>query len=181
MPAMFWIPRSLSCAALVALLGCGDDGGPAVDAAPGEDTDADNRVFDATNGVVCAGALANYTGVLVNAGAVEDRQNLVFLADLDSESAPDRLRVSVANAVLQKEGTFELPNADWSVSIRLDDADSSCSDALAAFSGTLRVDNVDERFKANLDRVILVDSVADPTCSAALSQASFDVAIERFL
>ena len=75
-------------------------------------------------------------------------------------------------------GTFTLPTTEWAVSICLDAASATCDNALVAHSGTLRVESAETRLKANLDRVIFVDNLTTPTCSASVTQSSFDVAID---
>jgi len=161
-------------ASLVVLVGCGDDGA-SEDA--GVVIDAINVRPDVMNGVTCPNAEPNYPGALQSPTATDDGTTLTFFGDLNTDTPPDRLRIVVADNVAEPIGTFVLPHADWSVSICVDDSDSTCATELVAFSGTLRVESVSTRFKANLDRVLFVDSQATPTCSASVSQASLDVAI----
>ncbi len=169
--------RFLTTSALltVALGGCGDDGG-------GDDAgtaiDASTIRIDVMNGVLCTGAAANYAGNLVTTGAQDDGTNLLFQGDLNSDSPPDRLQLQVASNASAPTGTFDLPAGEWSVSLCLDDVDGSCTNALSAFSGSLSVTSVTTRLQASLNRIIFVDNLTTPTCSASLTQASLDVAID---
>jgi hypothetical protein len=158
----------------IPLLGCGDDGGKSDDAG----IDAATIQADVMNGVLCTGADANYSGDLAATAAQNDGTDILFRGDLNAGSPPDRLQLKIASNAAMPTGTFDLPAAGWAVSLCIDDPDGSCGTALPAFSGTLRVDSVETRFKANLDRVIFVDSLATPTCSASVTQSSFDVAID---
>lgn len=169
--------RPIVLASGVLLLGisaCGDDGGgadagPIIDAAPRADV---------MNGVVCAGAEANYTGNLLTTGAINDGSEILFGGDLNADTPPDRLRMRLPSAAVTPTGTFTLPNSEWAVSLCLDDPDGTCANQLLAFSGTLRVDSVESRLQAGLDRIIFVDNLTTPTCSASLTQVSLDVAID---
>jgi len=161
----------LATSALLASCG-GDDGVPG-DATPEATIDA--SVFtDAPAGVVCTGALANYPGSLEGPAANDDGTTLVFTGALDTTS--DTLRISAPTA-MAAIATIELPDPTWAVAICVDDTSGDCSTRLPAYSGTLRVTSVTDRFQASLDRVIFVDSIDTPTCSASVSQSSIDVAI----
>lgn len=162
--------------AVLLLTGCGDNGG-SMDTGPGDVVDAMNARPDVVNGVVCSGAQATYGGTLLNPAAEDDGQELQFFGDLNANATPDRLRLLIADNAAQALGTFELPTSEWTVSICVDDGDESCTSALPAYSGSLRVDSITDRLQASLDRVIFVDDLDTPTCSASLSQASIDVAI----
>jgi hypothetical protein len=166
---------ALSSALLLSLAGCGDDG-ESIDAGPDQIIDA-MPLPDVVNGVVCANAQANYGSAIQNPQAEDDGTTLEFFGDLDAGSPPDRLRLSIADNAATPTGSFELPMGEWSVSICLDDNDGSCANELVAYSGTLAVTSVSDRLQASLNRVIFVDSLATPTCSASLTQASLDVAI----
>jgi hypothetical protein len=171
--------RSLSFAASFLTLGlvaCGDDGG-GIDAGPDEIIDAAPRA-DVMNGVVCSGAEANYTGTLVTTGAQNNGTEILFRGDLNADTPPDRLQMRIANNATTPTGTFTLPASEWVVSLCLDDPDGSCANALSGYSGTLRVDSVESRLQASLDRIIFVDNLTTPTCSASLTQSSLDVAID---
>ncbi len=161
----------------IALAGCGDDGG---DGGTGGDViDASPTILpDVMNGVLCTGADANYSGDLVTTGAQDNGTDLLFAGDLNTGTPPDRLQLKIASNAAMPTGTFSLPDPAWSVSICIDDPDGSCGAALSAFSGTLRVDSAETRLKASLDRIIFVDNITTPTCSASLTQASLDVAID---
>jgi hypothetical protein len=161
----------------MSLIACGDDGG-GTDAGPGDIVDANRVQPDVMNGVVCAGAAANYSGSLETTGAEDDGTNLLFRGDLNLDTPPDSLQLRIASNAATPTGTFTLPGSEWSVSICLDDSDGSCTNALVAFSGTFRVETAVTRLKANLDRVIFVDNLTTPTCSASVTQASLDVAID---
>lgn len=163
--------------ALTSAIACGDSEGdtPAIDATPS--IDARPGTIDAAAGVVCAGALASYPGMLFSPMANDDGQIFVFDADLTSDSPADGLRISINDSVVDKLGTFSLPSTDWQVSLCIDDADGSCTNELTVVSGTLIVTSVSGRFRANLNESVYADDAAAPTCSAALRQASFDVAI----
>ncbi len=166
----FFLAMSLTIA-------CGDsksdapeiDGSPAIDARPG--------LVDAASGVICTGALASYPGMLFSPMANDDGQNFVFNADLTSDSPADGLQISISDDVVDKLGTFSLPSADWKLSLCIDDSDGTCANELKVVSGTLVVTSVSGRFRANLNESIYADDVVAPTCSSALRQASFDVAI----
>ena len=157
------------------LTACGDDGG-GIDAGPGDIIDAAPRA-DVVNGVTCTGAEANYTGNLLMIGAIDDGE-ILFGGDLNTDTPPDRLRMRLPAAAATPTGTFALPNSEWAVSICLDDPDGSCANELLAFSGTLRVDSAETRLQAGLDRIIFVDNLTTPTCSASLTQVSVDVGID---
>lgn len=161
----------------MALLGCGDDGG-GIDAGPGDVIDAQSAQPDVMNGVVCAGAEANYSGTLLVTGAQNDGTNLKFGGDLNAGTPPDRLQLQIASNAAMPVGTFTLPDANWAVSICIDAASATCDNALLAYSGTLRVESAETRLKANLDRIIFVDDLTTPTCSVSVTQSSFDVAID---
>ena len=161
----------------IPLIGCGDDGAK-TDGGAGGPIDATTTQADVMNGVVCPGAEANYSGDLLATGAQNDGTEILFRGDLNAGSPPDRLQLKIDSDAAMPTGTFVLPTTAWAVSICIDDLEGSCSTALRAFSGTLRVDSVVTRFKASLDRVIFVDSIATPTCSASVTQSSFDVAID---
>ncbi len=161
----------------MSLFACGDDGG-GTDAGPGDIVDANRVQPDVMNGVVCAGAAANYTGTVDPTGAQDDGTDLLFRGGLNMDTPPDRLQLKIASNAATPTGTFSLPATEWAVSICLDDPDGSCANALVAFSGTLTVNTAVTRLKANLDRVIFVDNVATPTCSASLTGVSLDVAID---
>lgn len=163
--------------AMSSAIACGDsksdapeiDGSLAIDARPG--------LVDAALGVVCEGAMASYPGMLFSPMANDDGQNFVFNADLTSDNPADGLRISINDSVVDKLGTFSLPSTDYAVSLCIDDSDGTCANELKVVSGTLVVTSVSGRFRANLNESVYADDVAAPTCSAALRQASFDVAI----
>lgn len=170
----------LSRAALLATLSlatttaCGNDDADSRDAAPQGIVDAAENVSDAMNGVVCPGTQANYPGSLNGPTAGDDGVTLEFSGELDSSE--DLLSISVASNAAAN-ATIELPDAAWSVAICVNDADGSCSDRLEAYSGTMTVTSVAERFRASVDRLIFVDDLDAPTCSSSVSQASIDVSI----
>ena len=166
---------SVSSVFALGLTACGDDGG-GIDAGPGDIIDSAPRA-DVMNGVTCTGAEANYTGNLLTTGAIDDGE-ILFGGDLNADTPPDRLRMRLPSAAVTPTGTFTLPNSEWVVSICLDDPDGSCANELLAFSGTLRVDSAETRLQAGLDRVIFVDNLTTPTCSASLTQVSLDVGID---
>ncbi|MBL4632310.1 MAG: hypothetical protein JKY56_00470 [Kofleriaceae bacterium] len=163
--------------AMISAVACGDsqsdapeiDGSPSIDARPG--------LVDAASGVVCAGALASYPGMLFSPMANDDGQTFVFNANLTSDSPADGLQISISESAVDKLGTFSLPSADWQVALCIDDSDGTCENELKAVSGTLVVTQVSGRFRANLNESIYADDLAAPSCSSALRQASFDVAI----
>ncbi len=156
----------------IALAGvaCGESDSDSVDAAPVETFDAGPA--DAAVGVVCQDAEASYAGTLNAPTAEDDGQSLVFLGQLDATN--DALRVASMAAA---NGTVQFPDPAWNVSICIDDLSGDCNAPLVAYSGTMSVTSVEDRFRASLTEVIFVDDLQAPTCSAALSQASFDVAI----
>lgn len=168
---------SIGLAALVSLsvaTSCGGDDDDASDAAPEDRIDAmPSGPADAAVGVVCEGALANYSGSLEGPAASNDSTTLEFRGLLGDA---DVLRIS-APSDAAANGVFELPDATWSVEICINDADESCSNALSAYSGTLTVTSVEDRFRANVDRVVFADDLQEPTCSASVSQSAIDVAI----
>jgi hypothetical protein len=166
-----------SSALALALFGCGDDGG-GIDAGSGDVIDAQSAQPDVMNGVACPGADVNYTGTLLTTGAQNDGTNLIFGGDLNADSPPDRLQLQIPNNATTPVGTFTLPASEWVVSLCVDAASATCDNALLAYSGTLRVESAETRLKANLDRIIFVDDLTTPTCSASLTQSSFDVAID---
>jgi len=171
------ISSSLSASALSVAIafasgGCGGSDSDGVDAAPEQTFDAGPA--DAAVGVVCQNAQASYAGTLNGPTAEDDGQSLVFFGQLDATD--DGLRVAVASTAAAN-GTVQFPDPVWSVAVCLDDANGDCGDPLVAYSGTMVVTSVEDRFRASLDEVIFVDDLEAPTCSAALSQASFDVAI----
>tara|TARA_R110002096_G_scaffold239101_1_gene430717 strand:- start:77701 stop:78246 length:546 start_codon:yes stop_codon:yes gene_type:complete len=168
----FTSPSSLCIALAVVACGCGESDSQGSDAAPESRFDAGPA--DAAAGVVCQNAQASYAGTLNSPAAEDDSQALVFVAQLDETD--DALRIEVASAAATT-GTLQLPDPAWTVQICLDDLSGACSDELLAYSGTMTVGSVEDRFRASLDEVIFVDDLDAPSCSAALSQASFDVAI----
>lgn len=159
-------------------IACGDDGG-STDAGPGDIIDANTAQADVMNGVVCPGAVANYSGNLETTGAQDDGTDLLFRGDLNLDTPPDSLQLKIASNAPMPTGVFAFPGGAWSVSICLDDSAGTCANALVAFSGTLTVETAATRLKASLDRVIFVDDLTTPTCSASLTQASLDVAIDN--
>ncbi len=163
---------ALSVAIAFASGGCGNSDSNGADAAPEQTFDAGPA--DAAVGVVCQNAQGSYPGTLNSPTAEDDGQSLVFLGQLDTTD--DALRVAVASAAAAN-GTVQFPDPNWNVAVCLDDANGDCSDPLVAYSGTMVVTSVEDRFRASLDEVIFVDDLDAPTCSAALSQTSFDVAI----
>jgi hypothetical protein len=163
---------SSTCIALAfATSACGSDS-DGVDAAPEQVFDAGPA--DAAVGVVCPNARASYAGTLNSPTAEDDGQSLVFVGQLDDAVAALRIEVSSAAAAI---GTVQFPDPAWNVEICLNDLSGDCNDSIIAYSGSMTVGSVEGRFQASLTEVIFVDDLAAPTCSGALSQASFDVAI----
>ncbi len=105
--------------------------------------------------------------------ASDDGTTLEFRGGL---GASDVLRIAAASGATA-DGSVDLPDSTWSVTICVNDDDESCTDALSAYSGTLAVTSTEGRFQASIDRVIFVDDLGTPTCSASVSQSSIDVAI----
>lgn len=163
---------SLCIALAAAAGGCGESDSQSLDAAPESRFDAGPA--DAAAGVVCQNAQASYAGTLNSPAAEDDGQALVFVAQLDETNDALRIEVASASAIT---GAVLLPDSAWTVQICLDDLSGTCSDELLAYSGTMTVGSVEDRFRASLSEVIFVDDLEAPTCSGALSQASFDVAI----
>lgn len=168
---LFTLPLTLAISA------CGGDENETPDVDAGPAIDARLGSIDAAAGVICPNALASYPGMLFSPSATDSGQLFEFNAQLTEDNPPDGLRLSIDGAVAEKLGSFQLPSADWQVSICVDDSDGSCSNPLKAVSGTLTVTSVTGRFRATLNESVHVDDVGAPTCSAALRQASFDVAI----
>ncbi len=163
----------LGSAALVTSAGCGGDDAPSADAAPQGDAPLPGPA-DAATGVVCENALATYGATLGAPSAEDDGTDLSFVAQLDNSNDGLRIVVSTGEAPRQD---IALPDAAWQVGICVDQTDGSCDTELPAYSGTLSVTSVEGRFQASLSQVIFADDIAAPTCSAALGQATIDVAI----
>lgn len=164
---------SRSFLALLCASGCGDDGGAKVDAMPSPPDAAPN--FSDGAGVVCPGAKALYGGSLFGPAASDDGSELFFSAKLDGENSGEALELRVASAA-PPIGALSLPDADWEVSICIG-ASGACTSELIAYSGSLQVTSAEDRLQASLSEVIFVDNLSTPTCSAAMSQTSIDVAI----
>lgn len=167
--------RSLSTLMLVcsAASGCGNDAGPAIDAMPGA-SDALPTFSDGA-GVACAGAKALYSGTVFNPSAEDDGSVLSFSGNLDAASEPATLELRVASGNAPA-GSLPLPDGAWSVSI-CPTGGEACAGELVAYSGTLQVTSTEDRLQASLSEIIFVDDLTAPTCSAALSQSTIDVAI----
>ncbi len=164
----------LSLLALSVLtLACGDDGASTIDAMPAPIDGA--PVFSDGSGVACAGAQQLYQGSIFNPAASDDGAELSFSGNIDNEAGPERLTLRVASAN-PPAGTLSLPDAAWATSICLGAAEP-CTNELVAYSGTLQINSTSDRLQASVTEAIFVDSLATPTCSAALSQATIDVAI----
>ncbi len=157
----------------LAAASCGDSSDTQPDAAPTADAQPPGPA-DSAVGVVCPNAEALYQGNLGAPRATDDETTLTFFASLDGTG--DSIRI-VASSEEGPASGIALPSNAWRVSLCLEATDESCNMELFAYEGTLSVASVEGRFQASLTEVIFTDNLDAPTCSAALRQATVDVAI----